>query len=80
VGGLVGRSGSLSDVGWESVVKDCAASGKNFSAKGGKVYLGGFIGENLRHTVLENNRNDTDMSHAIGWDRRKNPEGPSDVI
>jgi hypothetical protein len=79
-GGLVGWNG------WQGhggSITGCTASGKNISAINsgyGKAYTGGFIGMHTWGTTLTNNRNNTGVSPAIGYDHRKDPPGPSDDI
>jgi hypothetical protein len=73
-GGLVGyNSGGM--------ITDCTASGKVIKAysKEGTAYRGGFIGY-FNDGALTGNKNETELTPAIGWDERLTPPGPSDDI
>ncbi|MDR1622467.1 MAG: hypothetical protein LBS00_08850 [Synergistaceae bacterium] len=64
-------------------ITNCTATGSEIEATGQeKTYKGGFAGVvgNYRVLVLTGNHNNTGISPAIGWDKRKKPAGPSDDI
>jgi hypothetical protein len=78
-GGLVGEN--------RGTIKGCTASGKDIRAinnPGSEAYTyrGGLIGWTLSgpKVIITNNRNETGVTPAIGFDERETPDGPSDNI